>query len=416
MHQSIPEQCPLRWASPSRSADAQPGGISERRMNRPSPQKPRVLHVLKSLPLGGIETWLMHVLRRDRDSFVQHELLLMVEEPGVYEDEARALGVPIHKLPHKGGWVRWFADLRRFLKDQGPFDAIHSHPSRVGGAILATAAIAGIPSRIAHQHDARSAGPDFRTIRERLLRRGTMILTGLAATRRIGITEAAIEDIAGKKWRRNKDCSVLLYGFDYSSFTGAAERAQKLRGDFGIGPGDRVIGHVGRFDPVKNHAFLLKTFAKVAQSNSKARLVMVGRGRLEPEMRKFAEELGIGDLVRFAGSTQDIAAFMALFDLFLFPSFSEGLGIVCVEAQAAGTRVLASDTVPPEAAVVPGGVDFLPLAAGERAWARRAVELLDMPKPDPVEWRHAVEQSAFGLERCVRDLHAIYREELGARA
>jgi len=377
-----------------------------------SPSKPRVLHVLKSLPLGGIETWLMHILRRDRDSFVQHELLLMVEEPGVYEAEARALGVPIHKLPHDGSWLRWFADLRRFLKREGPFAAVHSHPSRVGGPIIAMAALAGVPSRIAHQHDARSAGPDFRKLRERLLRRGTMILTSLAATRRIGITETAIEDIAGKGWRKAGDCSVLLYGFDFSSFAGAAQRAAELRKALGLEPEARIVGHVGRFDQVKNHPFLLRTFARIAAADPQVRLVLVGTGRLETDMRSLADELGIGRAVRFAGATQDIAAYMALFDLFLFPSFSEGLGIVCVEAQAAGTRVLTSDTVPREAAVVPGAVDFLPLAAGEDAWARRAVELLAMPKADPEEWRRTVEQSAFGLDRCVRDLHAIYREEL----
>ena len=377
-----------------------------------NPSKPRVLHVLKSLPLGGIETWLMHILRRDRDSFVQHELLLMVEEPGAYEAEARALGVPIHKLPHEGSWLRWFADLRRFLKEQGPFAAVHSHPSRVGGPIVATAALAGVPSRIAHQHDARSAGPDFRTLRERLLRRGTMILTRLAATRRIGITQTAIEDIAGRNWRQAKDCSILLYGFDFSSFAGAADRARDLRERLKLERDERIIGHVGRFDQVKNHPFLLRTFARVAEADPQARLVMVGTGRLEADMRSLADQLGIAEAVRFAGATKDIAAYMALFDLFLFPSFSEGLGIVCVEAQAAGTRVLTSDTVPREAAVVAGGVEFLPLAAGEAAWARRALELLAMPGPDAAQWRQSVEQSAFGLDRCVEDLHAIYREEL----
>ena len=374
--------------------------------------RPRVLHVLKSLPLGGIETWLMHILRKDRDAFVRHELLLMVEEPGAYEAEARALGVPIHKLPHRGSWLRWFANLRRFLTEEGPFDAVHSHPSRIGGAIVATAALAGIPTRIAHQHDARSAGPDFRSLRERVLHRGTMILTRLAATRRIGITEAAMADIAGPGWRRHKDCSVLLYGFDFSSFAGAAERAQELRQRLQLDPDHGIIGHVGRFDQVKNHSFLLRTFVHLAETDPQARLVMVGRGRLEPEMRALAEELGIADRVRFAGSTQDIAAYMALFDLFLFPSFSEGLGIVCVEAQAAGTRVLASDTVPREAAVVPGGIEFLDLAAGEAAWAAKAAALLALPKPDPQQWRSAVEQSAFGLDRCIRELHQIYRDEL----
>lgn len=382
-------------------------------MNNNSSSKRRVLHVLKSLPLGGIETWLMHVFRNDRSSFVQHELLLMVAEPGAYEAEAREIGVKIHKVPQDGSWLRWFADLRRFLRDSGPFDIIHSHPSKVGGAILATAALAGVPHRIAHQHDARSAGPDFRSVRDRLLRRATMVLTKAAATRRIGITEAAIEDIAGKNWRREKDCSILLYGFDFSTFELASERAEQLRRDLDLDPGARILGHVGRFDQVKNHRFLLKCFAEIARETPDARLVLVGRGPLESKMRALAQRLGIERLVRFAGSTHDIAAYMALFDLFLFPSFSEGLGIVCVEAQAAGTRVLTSDTVPREAAAVPGAVEFLPLASGESAWAKQALELLAKSEPDRDEWRRTVESSAFGIRRCLADLHDIYRAELG---
>ncbi len=142
---------------------------------------------------------------------------------------------------------------------------------------------------------------------------------------------------------------------------------------------------------------------------------MVGTGRLQDEMRSLAEELGIVQAVRFAGATRDIAAYMALFDLFVFPSFSEGLGIVCVEAQAAGTRVLASDTVPREAAVVSEGMDFLPLAAGEDTWAERINELLALPRPNVAQWRRQVEQSAFGLDRCINDLHEVYRAELGRR-
>jgi glycosyltransferase involved in cell wall biosynthesis len=385
-------------------------------VNQASPPKIRVLHLLKSLPRGGIETWLMHVLRRDRQSFVQHELVLMLEEPGAYEAEVKTLGVPIYKLPHRGSWIRWFADLRRFLKDEGPFDAIHSHVAfGVSAPAIAIATIVGVPRRIAHQHEARSRGADFRTTRDWLIRWAAILLYALTSTKRVGITEAAIEEIAGKRWRRNKDCSVLLYGFDYSQFSGAGERAKALRRALKLAPTDRVIGHVGRFDPVKNHHFLMKTFAKVAAADSHAYLVMVGRGRLEPNMRALASNLGIEDRIRFAGSTKDIAAHMALFDLLVFPSFSEGLGIVCIEAQAAGTRVLASQTVPHEASVVPGAVDFLLLDAGEDVWARRIGELLALPKPNPQKWRRTVEESAFGLDRCIRDLHALYREGFRGR-
>jgi glycosyltransferase involved in cell wall biosynthesis len=307
--------------------------------------------------------------------------------------------------------------LRSFLSQNGPFDAVHSHVAyAVGAPITAIAASVGIRARIAHQHEARSLGVDFQTLRQRLIRRGAMALYSLTATKRIGITEAAMEEIAGNSWRNKSNCEILLYGFDYSHFDGATERAHQLRAELGLRDSDQVIGHVGRFAPVKNHDFLLRVFAKVARVKHDIQLVLVGEGPLEPKTKLLAQELGIGDRVRFAGTSMDIPAYMSLFDLFLLPSFSEGLGIVCVEAQVAGTRVLASTTVPGEAAVVPGAFKSLPLDSGEDVWAQSVIELLALPKGDPVEWRRIVEQSVFGLERCIKDLHAIYREQLQPRA
>ena len=102
-----------------------------------------------------------------------------------------------------------------------------------------------------------------------------------------------------------------------------------------------------------------------------------------------------------------------LFDLFALPSFSEGLGIVVVEAQAAGTRALVSETTPAEAAVVPGAVEVLPLSAGAEAWGEAMARLLKLPRPDAADWLDKVEASRFGIRRCIDELDSIYRSELG---
>ena len=66
---------------------------------RSRPGKPRVLHVLGSLTIGGVETWLMHMLRQRERFGVEQEILLTKDEVGLYEDDARRMGVAIHKLP-----------------------------------------------------------------------------------------------------------------------------------------------------------------------------------------------------------------------------------------------------------------------------------------------------------------------------
>jgi glycosyltransferase involved in cell wall biosynthesis len=371
-----------------------------------------VLHLVSSLGLGGIETWLVHMLRHEHQFSVKHELLLMKQDVGPYEAEVRALGVPIHRLALSDGKLSWFGRFAMFLRERGPFAAVHSHPApHFSAPALEAAKWAGVQIRIAHSHSARSKGDDY-ALRYRLTRRLAVPWFRLTATRRIGITEVALEEIAGKNWRRDSAASVLIYGFDFARFRGAAERGKLLRRELGIPDEAPVVGHVGRFEPVKNHRFLLEAFAACVSKLPDARLVLVGKGRLRAEIETYSQSLGLADRVHFPGTTEDVPANMAMFDLFALPSFSEGLGIVVVEAQAAGTRALVSETTPKEALVVPGAVDVLPLVAGAEAWGEAMERLLRLPPADAVDWLKEVEASRFGIRRCIKELDAIYRSEL----
>lgn len=362
--------------------------------------------------LGGIETWLVHMLRHEMEFSVRHELLLAKTDVGPYEAEVRALGIRIHRLPLSKGKLSWFKRFKRLLHDEGPFAAVHCHTApHLAAPALEVAKWAGVPIRIAHAHSARSKGDDY-ALRYRLARRLAIPWFRLTATRRIGITEMAIEEIAGKDWRRDPAASVLIYGFDFDRFGEAAERGSLVRRELGIPGNAAVVGHIGRFEPVKNHRFLLEAFALCAAQLPEARLVLVGIGRLRSQIEEYARSLGLADQVCFPGTTDDAPAYMAMFDLFALPSFSEGLGIVVVEAQAAGTRALVSDTTPAEASVVPRAVDVLPLAAGSQAWGDAMARLLRLPPPSAGDWLDQVERSRFGIRRCIDELDAIYCSEL----
>lgn len=374
--------------------------------------RPRVLHVLASLSLGGVETWLMHMLRHHGRFSVEHEILLTREEPGEYEEEARQLGITIHRLPVGSDKRAWLRSFRSFLETSGPFAAVHSHVYLFSAPLLGAAKKAKVPIRIGHCHAARSRGIDHQNLRHKLRRGVAIRWLKRVATRRIGISEAAIEEIAGKDWSYYSDNTVLLYGFDFSRFHGTAERARTLRQELGIADDAPVIGHVGRFEHVKNHSFLIDAFAAALRDVPNARLVLVGDGPMRGEIEARAKGLGIEGKVHFPGTTGDVAAYMRMFDLFVLPSFSEGLGIVVVEAQAAGTRAIVSDAVAAEAAVIPGAVKFLPLAVGATGWGLAIGEDLRLQKRHRDEWLGRVEQSRFGIGRCIEELDEIYQSEL----
>lgn len=379
---------------------------------RSADSKPRVLHVIASLTKGGIETWLMHMVRHGEMFSVRHEILVTRELPGAYEQEARDLKIPIHRLPMTKGKLRWLLDFRRFLGEQGPFAAVQSHVYMFSAPVLAVAKSANVPVRIAHCHNARSKGSDHKHLKHRVRRTIAIEWLKHAATRRIGITEAAIEEIAGRGWKSGRKASVLLYGFDFSQNRGAAERAAKLRKTLGIAKDAPVIGHVGRFETVKNQPFLLDAFAALLGRKPDAQLVLVGEGPEQDRLLAHAQKLGISGHVHFPGTTDDVAAYMAMFDLFALTSLSEGLGIVVVEAQAAGTPAIVSQSVPPEVSVIPGAVEHLALESGADAWAETFARRIDEPALDPQKSLEQVEASSFGIGRCIEDLDAIYRSDL----
>lgn len=100
--------------------------------------------------------------------------------------------------------------------------------------------------------------------------------------------------------------------------------APATRRAYGIADTDRLAGFVGRLNHQKNPLFLMEVFAAMAAQDVRWKLMLVGTGEKEPEMRAAAEAHGLTDRVIFAGVQSDVPAFMNAFDLFLLPSNFEG--------------------------------------------------------------------------------------------
>jgi len=370
----------------------------------------RVLHVLSSLVHAGIETWLMHMFRRMDPARVQHEVILLKPEPGAHEPEAERLGVKLHRAQRRGR-----VDLLRRLDAllaSGQYDVVHSHMYMFSGLVMGVAARHKVPIRIAHCHHAAMT-QDGGGLAARLEHAALKALIGRWATLKLGISESAIEEIAGADWRSQADSKILLYGFDFSRYSSASERAADVREVLGLAPDTEVIGHVGRFVVEKNHPFLFRTFAQLVKRRPAARLVMVGAGPLQSEAEALVEDLGIRDSVIFAGTTSDVPAYMSMFDLFLLTSTSEGLGIVVLEAQAAGTPCLISDVVPREVDIIPELLDRARLAEPAEQWAEIMARRLGSRSPkDDGAWRK-LEASTFGIDRCVAELESYYERRHG---
>ncbi len=138
-------------------------------------------------------------------------------------------------------------------------------------------------------------------------------------------------------------------------------------------------------------------------------MIMAGSGvEMKANLEGKVKDWGLDDQIRLTGIYPDVTRLMLGSDLFIFPSLAEGLGMVVVEAQAAGLRVLTSEGVPRESLVIEDNVEFRPLEAGVGFWANEAQRLLNMARPDPAASNLAVRNSPFSIQNSARALMNIY--------
>lgn len=371
--------------------------------------KIKVLHVLGGLDRGGVETWLMHVLRHmDRERF-QFDFLVHAERECAYDEEARSLGSRVIPNPDPHNPVRYAWNFIKNYRKYGPYDVVHSHVHHYSGFTLLLARLVGVPKRVAHSHnDTRVAENNARIARKAYLK-AMEYLIGKNATHGLAASREAAACLYGKGWEKDGRWSVLHCGIDLDPFNVKVNK-KEVRRELGLPEGAFVIGHVGRFSPQKNHKFLLEIVAEVFKNCDNCWLLLVGDGPLRHEMEELAESLGIADRVIFAGARPDVPRLMrGAMDLFLFPSLYEGLGIVLLEAQAAGLPCVISDVIPEEVDVVTDKIRRLSLNDPPSVWTDKIRKMTN--EKGTIDQGYCVNKmmgSSFNIDYCLSQLMELY--------
>jgi glycosyltransferase involved in cell wall biosynthesis len=370
----------------------------------------RILHVVGGMNRGGVETWLMHILRNiDRQKF-RMDFLVHTTQPCAYDDEIRALGAKVIPCLHPSRPLTFARNFTRALYEYGPYDVVHSHVHHYSGYVLRLARRAGIPIRIAHSHNNTSSLP----VRAKFFRRGYLALTkrwiSRHATDGLACSQLAATDLFGPRWKIDARWQILYYGIDLTPFRIGSDSAV-VRAELGIPLDAFVVGHVGRFVEQKNHTFLMDIAAEIAKREPKVCFLLVGDGPLRGEMEAKAHSLGIDRNITFVGVRADVPRLMlGAMDVFLFPSLFEGLPLVLLEAQAAGLPCVISDTVPQEAEIVKPFVRRLSLSRPASSWAEALLSVPDtasaITQPQALA---IVEKSPFNIHLGVKELGCIYQ-------
>ncbi len=392
-------------------------------LNTALKKRPRVLQVFHNLSMGGAETWLIEMLRRWHETKeVQCDFVLTSDEPGTFDDEARRLGAVIHVVPFgKGRLASFSRGLRRVLQSQR-YDAIHDHQDRISGWHFALGWPRLPPIRITHVHNASNQITDNYEVS--LSRRVTASL-GKFFMRRFtthiaGTSYQVIEEygFASRNYSHIPKAAVHC-AFNCERFSGCPATSRKSLCDELHIPGEsKLVLFAGRMDqsaeyvhPLnqKNSALAIDIMSDCIATDGSIHFLMAGATtEAFPILQNRIASRGQTSNFHFLGVRKDIERLMLAGDLLLFPSRAEGLGMVAVEAQAAGLRVLASSTVPRECVVVPDLVAFMDLGQPKATWADEIRKLLALPKPNAICANAAVARSAFSVPVSSQRLVALY--------
>ena len=304
-------------------------------------------------------------------------------------------------VPFNPGGLRLniISPLSRHLKKH-QYDVIHIHSGSISVLSFAAfiAKINGVGNVIVHSH----ATGFKRNIKYWITKWFLWPLITIGANHYCACSTEAGEWKFTRSVVKN-NLNVINNGINLMKYAFSSTVRETVRTELGYSAEDIVIGQVGRFSPEKNHMFTLEIFARLLSDNRKYRLLLVGEGDTQGDVREQAERLNLSDRITYTGSVPNVNDYMQAMDIMLFPSLFEGLGIVAIEAQASGLQVIASTNVP-EKINATGNVVFLDLD-NKDAWIEQIIEASKKKRYSEME---VLQESGYSIEKTVGEVVSLY--------
>lgn len=372
----------------------------------------RVLHYIKHLESGGGETLLYNIYKNIDREQIQFDFLVNSQKEEKLDSKIRELGgkkiVLINKEP-RFTLIKIFIVIKKLNKllRKGNYKIFHIHCSNGQGLLYAyVAKCAGIPVRIVHIHNSSITDGKFIFIKK-MFHKICKCLFMNAPTDYIACSASAAEWQYSKKIVKNNSYLLLKNGIEVSKYIFDNTVRYKIRKKLDW-DNKKIIINIGRMEKEKNQIFLLDILAELCKNEDKYRLIIIGRGSLESDIKKHAKKLKILSKILFIEYSNEIEKYLWTSDLFVLPSLSEGLGIVAIEAQAAGLPTIVSNTVPQEV-YISNLIISVPLNYSANEWAK--VIKTKCMKRNSKSQLELIKKAGFDIKNTAYELQKLYMEK-----
>ena len=354
----------------------------------------RLLVIVAVLDAGGAETFMMKIFRNLPEEYKLD--FIVSANSGFYEKEVLELGGRIHRVPLRTKHpIDTFKAIYNVVKNNKYTRILKLCDTPIGLYDLMAAKLGGAKVLCVRSCNSNASNGKLGKYVNDLLRP----FFNYIADVKIAPSSLAAAFTFGKS--EIKNVQLIHNGVDLSVYRYSADNRKKIRSEFSLDENRLVVGHVGRFTYQKNHRFLLQIFAELLKKVPDAMLILVGKGEKREEVEIQISELGIEKSVIFTGVRSDVPALLSAMDVFVFPSFYEGMPNTVIEAQATGLPCVIADTITKEAEVT-DCVNFMSLSDSAESWADKALTLFEKDKENRFCYGDKMKKAGYDIGSCVK--------------
>ena len=360
----------------------------------------RLLCIVSSMNVGGAETFLMKIYRDLNKGLYQMDFCVN-NESNFYKDEILGLGGKIYVIPSKSqSPIKHFTFLYNIVKSEKYYYVMRVNEHSLSVLDLLAAKKAGANRLIMRSSNAGSENSITTA-----LHKAFKFLPKFVPNVKIAPSDLAAEYTFGKKAVRNGNVVFLPNGIDTKKFSFNNKARESIRENLNIQ--DKVVlGHIGRFSEQKNHDFLIDIFYEYHAMNKDSVLLLIGDGPLKDRIADKVNSLGLVNSVKFLGIRKDIPQLLSAMDLFVFPSFYEGMPNTVIEAQTTGLKCLISDAITKESQIT-DAVRFKELQSGAYSWAINIDEIIREKHENRIDYAEKMRAKNYDLSDVVEKFTSV---------
>lgn len=367
----------------------------------------RILEVFREpIANGGQESFLMNMYRNiDREKVQMDFMTPFTCDNNKMKKEIIDMGGRVYSYNYPFGknnnqvFKKCMTDFMKKHK----YNTVHIHSGSTYALMEGSkiARLSGVKNIIVHSHCGGFANIKYYIIKTLSIQKLLKYPTHYCACSKL-----AAEWKFPKKIIKNNSYEIIKNAIDLERFSFDRKIRSVYRERYNFQE-KFVVGHIGRFAIQKNHEFLIDIFEQICKLKENAELVLIGDGELKDKIIEKVKKKNLQERVHFWGIRSDTAELLNMMDIFVLPSFFEGLPVVGVEAQATGLPVICSDKIAKELPISSLSY-FIPLEKSPKEWAKKIVEIYD--HYDRNETKEEMAAAGYDIKLAAKQLECFYLE------